>query len=62
MSKERIIKIGKKMFTQKDLYQKEGNFRKERANFPFEKKIKILIDLQKLAVKWRKKKVIIWRI
>lgn len=55
------IVIGKKMFTRKELFKKEEKLRKKYAQIPFEEKIKVLVELQKLAYSWgRKKNIIVW--
>lgn len=56
------IFLDKKLLEEEDLYKLEEKFRKERAKFSFEKKIKILVGLQKLAYSWGKKRIMIWRI
>jgi len=62
MEGEQKIIIGEKVFTRRELF-KEEMARKERAKLSFEEKIKILINLQKLARDWGgKKDVIIWKI
>jgi len=62
MKGEQKIIIGKKVFTRRELFKEEMT-RKERAKLSFEEKIKILINLQKLARDWGgKKDVIIWKI
>lgn len=61
-SKEKII-IYDMSFTREELFRREEDFRKERAKLPFEEKIKILVELQKLAQSWgRRKDVIVWKI
>ena len=62
MKGEQKIIIGEKVFTRRELF-KEEVARKERAKLSFQEKIKILINLQKLARDWGgKKDVIIWKI
>jgi len=61
-NEERII-ISNRILTKKKLYGEKKQFRKERAKLSFEEKIKILVDLQKLAYSWGKKKdIIIWKL
>jgi hypothetical protein len=63
MEHEQKIVIGDTVFTRQDLFQGEEEARRERARLSFEEKIKILVDLQRLAHSWgRKKDVIIWEI
>jgi len=63
MEDEQKIVIGDRVLRRRDLFQEEERARRERAKFPFEEKIKILVHLQKLAYGWgRKKDVIIWEI
>jgi len=63
MEDEQKIVIGDRVLKREDLFQEEERARRERAEFPFEEKIKILVHLQKLACNWgRKKDVIIWEI
>jgi len=62
MEGEQKIVIGEKVLRRRKLF-KEEVARRERAKLSFEEKIKILIDLQKLAQDWGgKKDVIIWEI
>ena len=61
-NEERII-ISNRILTKKKLYEEKKQLRKERAKLSFEEKIKILVDLQKLAYSWGKKKdIIIWKL
>lgn len=61
MKDEQKIVIGDRVLTREELFQEEKEFRKERAKLSFEEKIKILVDLQKLACSWgQKKDVIVW--
>ena len=63
MEGEQKIVIGEKVLRRRELFEEEEVARRERAKLPFEEKIKILINLQKLARNWRgKKDVIIWKI
>ena len=63
MEDEQKIVIGDRVLKREDLFQEEERARRERAKFPFEEKIKILVHLQELACNWgRKKDVIIWEI
>jgi len=62
MEGEQKIVIGEKVLRRRELFEEEVA-RGERAKLSFEEKIKILIDLQKLARDWGEKKdVIIWEI
>lgn len=63
MKNEQRIAIGDRILTRQELFKEEEEFRKERAKRSFEEKIKILVDLQKLAHSWGKKKdIIIWKL
>uniref|UniRef100_A0A7C4TGR7 Uncharacterized protein n=1 Tax=candidate division WOR-3 bacterium TaxID=2052148 RepID=A0A7C4TGR7_UNCW3 len=62
MENEQKILIGNEIFTREELHRREQEFRKKRANLSFEQKIKMLIDLQKLARNWGKRKdIIVWK-
>lgn len=61
-NKQRII-IGDRILTRQELFKEEEDFRKKRARLSFEEKIKILVELQKLAHRWGKRKdIIIWEL
>lgn len=61
-SKQKIV-IYDRTFTREELFRREEDFGKERAKLPFDEKIKILVQLQKLAQSWGgKKDVIVWKI
>ncbi len=63
MRNNQRILIGDKVLTRKDLFNEKDKFRKERAKIPFAEKIKILLDLQKLAKRWGKRKdITVWKI
>ncbi|OGF68034.1 MAG: hypothetical protein A2Y62_19360 [Candidatus Fischerbacteria bacterium RBG_13_37_8] len=63
MSKEQKIVIGERILTREELFKEKEHFRKKRAMQSFEDKIKALIELQKIAYYWgRKKDTIIWKI
>lgn len=63
MKNEQRIAIGDRILTRQELFKEEEEFRKERAKRSFEEKIKILVDLQKLAHSWGKRKdIIIWKL
>jgi len=63
MKNEKRIIISNRILTKKELYEEKKQFRKERAKLSFEEKIKILVDLQKLAYSWgNKKDIIIWKL
>jgi len=50
-------------FDRQDLLQEKERARRERAKLPFEEKVKILVNLQRLAHHWgRRKEIIIWKI
>jgi len=61
MEDNQKIVIGNKVITRKELFEEQEKFRKARARMPFKNKIEALIDLQKIASKWGKRKdVIVW--
>jgi hypothetical protein len=61
MSDQKIV-IGEKVLTREELFR-EKEFRKERAGLSLEEKIRILVELQKLAEGFGEKRdVIIWGI
>ena len=63
MEDEQKIVICDRVLGRQDLFQGEEAARRERAKLPFEEKISMLVNLQKLAYGWgRKKDVIIWEI
>lgn len=63
MKSEQRIVIGDRILTGQELFKEEEDFRKKRAKLSFEEKIKILVNLQKLAQSWGKRKdIIIWRL
>ncbi|MBE0479001.1 hypothetical protein IBX65_07810 [Candidatus Aerophobetes bacterium] len=63
MKSEQRIVIGDRILTRQGLFKEEEDFRKKRAKLSFEEKIKILVNLQKLAQSWGKRKdIIIWRL
>jgi hypothetical protein len=52
-----------KVVTLEELFESKKKARKELAKLPFEEKIKILVELQKIAYSWgNRKDVIIWKI
>lgn len=57
----KILTKDNEVITLKELLERKEKARKEMANIPFEEKIKILVDLQKIAVSWGgKKDVFVW--
>lgn len=61
MKNSQKILIGKKIWTREELFKEEEKSRKKYAEMPFEKKIEALVELQKFACSWgRKKNVSIW--
>jgi len=56
------IVIGEHVFTREDLFRQDEEARKRRAQLPFEEKIRILVELQKLARHWGGHDVIVWKI
>jgi hypothetical protein len=52
-----------KVVTLEELFEDKKKARMELAKLPFEEKVKILVELQKIAYSWgNKKDVIIWKI
>ncbi len=62
MPDEPKIIIGERVFTREDLFREDEEAHKRRAQLPFEEKIRILVELQKLARDWGRRDVIIWKI
>ncbi len=64
MKSEIKIEIGKdRIVTLPELYQEYDKAHRIQAGIPFEDKIKALVDLQKIAFSWGKRRdVIVWRI
>lgn len=61
MPDQKIV-IGEKVLTREELFREE-EFRQERAGLSLEEKIRILVELQKLAQSFGEKRdVIIWGI
>ena len=52
MRPDQKIVIGERVLTREELFREEEEFRKGRARFPFEEKIRILVDLPRLAFSW----------
>jgi len=60
MSDQKIV-IGEKVVTREELFREEEEFRKERARLSLEEKVRILVELQKLAQSFGERRdVIIW--
>lgn len=60
----KIIMKNGKVVTRSDLFKKKEDFHKEQAKLPFEEKIKILVNLQKIAnsiKRSKKKQEMIWK-
>lgn len=61
-NKQRIV-VGDKIMTREELFKRKERFRKEQAKISFREKIEELVNLQKIASAWGKKKnVIIWKL
>ena len=63
--KMKIVLSPDKIITRDELFRRKEKFHKEQALLPFEEKIKILVQLQKLANEFKKSsrhKKWIWRI
>ena len=61
----KIVLSPDKIITRDELFRRKEKFHKEQALLPFEEKIKILVQLQKLANEFKKssrQKKWIWRI
>jgi len=62
MEGKRIL-ICDRVLSRQDLLQEKERARRERAKLSFEEKVKILVNLQRLAHHWgRRKEIIIWKI
>ena len=60
--KQKIV-INNKIVTRKELFKKKEKFRNVQAGMPFVKKIKALIDLQRIANSWGgRKNIMIWKL
>lgn len=61
-NKQKIV-IGNQVFTREELFKEQEKFHIQQVNIPFEEKIKVLVELQKLAYSWGgKKDVLIWKL
>jgi len=59
--KIRIVTKDNEIISLKELFERKKIARKEMAKLPFEEKIGMLIDLQRLAYSWGgRKDVIVW--
>jgi hypothetical protein len=57
----KILTKDNEVITLKELFERKERARKEMANIPFEEKIRILVQLQKIALTWgEKKNVFVW--
>ena len=60
--KQKIV-ILDEIFTKQQLFEEEQSRRREQARFSFEDKIRILVNLQRLARRWgRREEIIVWEI
>jgi hypothetical protein len=60
---DQTIVLGERVLTREEWFREEEEFRKERARLSFEAKIRILVEMQKLAQSFgQKKQVLIWEI
>ena len=59
--KELKIKIGKRTMTPKEFFNMKERFRKLEAKSSLEEKIRNLIQLQKIALEFGKKDIIVWK-
>ena len=61
-NKQKIV-IGNQIFTREELFKEQEKFHIQQVNIPFEEKIKVLVELQKLAYSWGgKKDVLVWKL
>ena len=61
-NKQKIV-IGNQIFTREELFKEQEKFHIQQVNIPFEEKIKVLVELQKLACSWGgKKDVLVWKL
>ena len=61
--KIRILTKDNKVMTLKKLFEEKERLRKKQANLSFEKKIRALIVLQRIARSWGEKKdVMVWKL
>lgn len=59
----KIMTRGGRILTLQQMYEEHEKTHAEQAGLPFEEKIKVLVDLQRLAFSWGKKAdVIVWEI
>lgn len=59
----RIMTRDGKILTLREMYEEHEKTHAEQAELPFEEKIKVLVDLQRLASSWGKQAdVIVWKI
>ncbi|MCX8068517.1 MAG: hypothetical protein N3B68_12060 [Anaerolineae bacterium] len=57
------ILLGGRVFTREEWFQEVEKARRERAQLPFEEKIRILVQLQRLARDWGgHPAIIVWKI
>ncbi len=62
MGDGRIV-VDERVWTREEWFQEEAAFRKARARLPFEVKIRMLVELQKLARAFgRKPEILVWEI
>ena len=55
------ILLGDRVFTREEWFQEVERARAERARLPFEEKIRILVELQRLARDWGgRPDIIVW--
>lgn len=62
MKMERKIILKGRKISRKEIFKAKKEFHLKQANLPFEEKIKILINLQKIAAAVKGKKDFIWKI
>jgi hypothetical protein len=59
----KILTKDNEIITLKELFERKEEARKEMANIQFEEKIRILVQLQKIALTWGgKKDVFVWKL
>ncbi|MFH1338490.1 MAG: hypothetical protein ABIH40_01385 [Candidatus Omnitrophota bacterium] len=59
----KILARNNRIITLKELFEGKQEARKDLANLSFEEKIKMLVDLQRLAYGWGgRKDILIWKL
>lgn len=58
----KVVMSGNKIISRKKLFEEKENYHKQQARLPFEEKIKILIELQKIASRVKRSNSIVWKV